>query len=281
MTRPRQKRVPFQQLAEKRQFDKIMDVLIKETDAEKLRLWLQGDDMDMTRTYSNTIMSGETPLHLIAAVQPTACVVEMLVRCMAGLYKNVPLDVTDIMGRTPLHVAAIYGSTDAIQILSNGCSPESLVTAPLIQDIWLRCPLHWACSYSKENSGSVDKIFSKIVCGKTKGATMVDAVRTLIEAYPEATLIRDRDGKTSFDLALANKADPRIIAILDSTSKLLHRAREGKKKGFWDFQDDDASLSDTEEDFFPNGFPGEISVHTRPGSSYDWESRYEYERFEC
>lgn len=60
-------RVPYQQLVVKQQFDKIMDVLLKEQNSDTLRLWLEGS---IPKTIAVTENIGETALHRIAVVQP-------------------------------------------------------------------------------------------------------------------------------------------------------------------------------------------------------------------
>jgi hypothetical protein len=60
-------RTPFHHLLEKRQYDRIMDVLLKERSSTALFLWLEGKIPHNTPPSENT---GESPLHRIAAVQP-------------------------------------------------------------------------------------------------------------------------------------------------------------------------------------------------------------------
>lgn len=60
-------RVPYQQLVAKHQFDKIMDVLLKEQNSNTLRLWLEGS---IPKTLATTENIGDTALHRIAVVQP-------------------------------------------------------------------------------------------------------------------------------------------------------------------------------------------------------------------
>jgi hypothetical protein len=63
-------RVPFEQLARGQQFDRIMDVLLKETSKQNLRLWLEGSLDGSHRYFESNNLTGETPLHRIAAFQP-------------------------------------------------------------------------------------------------------------------------------------------------------------------------------------------------------------------
>ena len=203
--------------------------------------------------------------------------VELLVQRMDSFSSNVPLDVTDSLGRTPLHVAAACGSTEAICAFTNGYSPKFFVTAPLIQDERQRCPLHWACTHPKHRASRREKFLSKLACAKTNDACLLYAVRVLINAYPEATLIRDRDGKAPLDLAVESKADPRIVALVDEAT--LAARRRQQKHGFWDSQYGSMDLTEMESSF-PSGFPGEISVRTER-TLVCTERRFNYAVFEC
>lgn len=60
-------RVPYQQLVDKQQFDKIMDVLLKEQNSDTLRMWLEGK-IPMANKPTENI--GDNALHRIAVVQP-------------------------------------------------------------------------------------------------------------------------------------------------------------------------------------------------------------------
>jgi ankyrin repeat protein len=211
---------------------------------------------------------------------------------MTDIYRNVPLDVTDVLGRTPLHIAVLNGSTDAIPILSNGCTFGSYVTAPLMQDKWLRCPLHWACTHAIGSNGSYtnasyapDKInFSKMICTPRKVMTdMFDAVRVLLAAYPEATIIRDCDGMTPLEIAIQHNADPSIICMVEKVEQSIRRERKNIEcDSFWAESNnaETLSLTITESDSFPKGFPGEISVHTRQ-TVFTATNPFDYACFEC
>ena len=73
-------RVPYEQLVQKQQFDKIMDVLLKEQNSTTLRMWLEGS-IPRTSTTTNlpTVENiGDNALHRIAVVQPPGKLVPLL-----------------------------------------------------------------------------------------------------------------------------------------------------------------------------------------------------------
>ena len=80
-------RVPFQQLVTKQQFDKIMDVLLKEQNSDTLRLWLEGK---VPKTIPGTEQIGDTALHRIAVVQPPGkCRCYVVLLCFITLFRRV------------------------------------------------------------------------------------------------------------------------------------------------------------------------------------------------
>lgn len=249
------------------------------------------DDMSfITRTQSFVIFDTPCFRFFLFVI---GWIVEALVNCMTELYHNSPLDVTDVLGRTPLHIATIYGSTDAIPILTNGSTVSSFNSAPLIQDKWLRCPLHWACTHpiSRNKRGANDAsnektILEKLICQPRNDATdMFDAVRTLLASYPEATIILDSDCKTPLELAIEHNADPSIVRMVSKMERSVRAERHGFEcNSFWESKNGETtSMSVSENDFFPDGFPGEISIRTErtSGQSRGKSSRFDYTIFEC
>ena len=208
---------------------------------------------------------------------------ESLVDCLAAIYCNVPLDVTDSLGRTPLHIAVLHGSTEAIPFLANSS------TAALIQDHYHRCPLHWACthpigynSFQNNVTDAVTPMMCKLICHSRKVAMdMCDVVRILLEAYPEATLIRDADHRTPLEIAQYYNADPSIVRMIHHVEQAIRQER--KSWCDWDQSrnGDTTSLTITESDsFLPQGFPIEISYHSRH-VRYRPSDPSTYVRFEC
>lgn len=255
--------VPFQRLVERRSFAKVQKVLIEVSDDEKLRTWLEDDDNHTVGKSKEahafaSLMFGETPLHRLAAVRPPVDLVAILIQRMTAIYKNAPLDATDALGRTPLHVAAARGSAEIIRLLTYGCPGQSMiVTATLFNDIWLRSPLHWACSHTKEvtNRTVLQRIFMLLFSVKT--TDMVGAVQVLIEAYPEAVLLRDRDGRTPVTLAIENDADPRIVHLVFQAAIKMspHCSKDEEMDSVTSYLRDESMST-------PDGFPNEVTVYT-------------------
>ena len=126
-----------------------------------------------------------------------------------------------------------------------------------------------------------------MICQQRSNDTdMFDAVRTLLASYPEATIIRDCDCKTPLDLAIEYNADPSIIRMVSTMEKSVRTERHGIKcNSFWGSKNEETnSMSLSEADFFPDGFPGEISIHTERTTSRKSRvksSRFDYTMFEC
>jgi hypothetical protein len=192
----------------------------------------------------------------------------------------------------------MYNSTDVISILANGMNNSSLSTAPLLQDKWLRCPLHWACTHPNgrntwwnnetRNNWSEKMILSKILCQARKESVntgMVDSVRTLLTSYPEATIIQDSDGKTPLDLAIEHNADPNIIRLLANVEQTVREERQCMKcNKFWGSSNngETLSLSASECDSFPEGFSGEVRISPyRNDVNAGKSRRFKYTAFEC
>lgn len=207
--------------------------------------------------------------------------------CLTNLYRNVPQDVTDILGRTPLHIAVLHGSTDAIPYLANSS------TAALIQDQCHRCPLHWACThpigYNNQSNHMIPSSYStdsprlcQLICHSRKVTMdMCEAVRILLEVYPEATLVRDADDLTPLEIAQQHNADPTIVRMLQQVEQMIRRERVSWCDPWEDSRNGETtSMTITESGSFPQGFPGEISYHSRT-MYYLPSDPSKYACFEC
>jgi len=165
----------------------------------------------------------------------------------------IPECAHDPLGRTPLHIAAAVGChVPIIHRLLDGatCASPAFVT-----DDKGRCPLHWAC----ENPNGSERVVlpnskrdsllssSMIMCKSTsrrfvsRAATsssatgtaaaaanlenMMGVIRALLNAYPEAVNIPDKDGMTPVDLACKANACPMLIQMLEETAKLYPKNR--------------------------------------------------------
>jgi len=165
----------------------------------------------------------------------------------------IPECAHDPLGRTPLHIAAAVGChVPIIHRLLDGatCASPAFVT-----DDKGRCPLHWACENPHGSERVVlpnskrDSLLSSsmIMCKSTsrrfvsRAATsssatgtaaaaanlenMMGVIRALLNAYPEAVNIPDKDGMTPVDLACKANACPMLIQMLEETAKLYPKNR--------------------------------------------------------
>jgi hypothetical protein len=310
--------VPFQQLLKQRNFDKIKAALVAASD-ESLLFWLydtakvsppannkphandeevlaDDSDEDDDDDRGLSLLTRETPLHRLVAVQPPVDVVMSLVQRLTTMFQNAPKEMTDVVGRTPLHVAMIFRCrSEVVRFLIQNS------TAAVVQDAWLRCPLHWACTQPglaiAPKSSSPRRRLNFMNCqpkdssAVDKNDDMVLTVNALIRAFPEATLIRDCHGSTPLDLAIEHQADYRVVALVNSAAERLRISRKDIGESTKNHSDETSS---TDVDSFPAGFPGEINlIHIpeepeyEPRRSWVWSESFRmsspigYTRFEC
>jgi Ankyrin repeats (3 copies) len=257
--------VPFQQLLEQRNFDKIKAVLTSASD-KSLLFWLYDTPKVPPATKHLggeellALLTRETPLHRLVALQPPLAIVVSLVQRLTSMFQNAPKEMTDIEGRTPLHVSVISrGRSEMVRFLIKNS------TAAVVQDAWMRCPLHWACTQPgivtlKPGPRGLLPFMrsqSKDSSPIEKNDDMVLTVSALIRAFPEATVIRDCNGLTPLDLAIEHQADYRVVALVHSAT---NRLRQSLKAIKCVSTNDSDETSATDAESFPAGFPGEISL---------------------
>lgn len=152
---------------------------------------------------------GEPFLHyMLKTCQPNPELVELVLAKLGGCDAIATDDaLLDNEGRTALHIAAAYGcEVSVLQILMEG---EGRIQAS-VQDDRKRTPLHWAClSPSGVSKGSSSKV------SKAALNNMLDCVAVLLEADPSAIHILDKDGRNPLDVAKEQKADKKILAMLE------------------------------------------------------------------
>lgn len=93
---------------------------------------------------------------------------------------------------------------------------------------------------------------------------MCEAVRILLEVYPEATLVRDADDLTPMEIARQHNADPSIVRMIQQVEQMIRRERESWCDPWGDSRNAETiSMTVTESGSFPQGFPGEISYSSK------------------
>jgi hypothetical protein len=136
------------------------------------------------------------------------------------------------------------------------------------------------------NTSNDKSMLAKLICQPRNDVVdMFDAVRTLLASYPEATIVRDSDCKTPLELAIECNADPSIIRMVSTMEKSVRMERHGFEcNSFWDSKNGETtSMSVSETEFLPDGFPGEINIHleSTTGKSKGKSRRFDYTIFEC
>jgi hypothetical protein len=192
---------PFEKLTKQKQFDKITSILEDET-INQLE-WLQKGSGSAT-----------TPLHAILVHQPTVELVDLLIDKLATLKPGYfPEAAVDNHGRTPLHIAALFGCDFGVIERLSGGSQLAVVT----KDESGRYPLHCACAkrhrYRKQNKSAIL------------------TVSLLVEIYPRATIVRDFNGQTPLDLAIQSNLDEKILLTLTMTQQILNKSQSNRQYG--------------------------------------------------
>ena len=168
--------------------------------------------------YNLSLFRGETPLHILLRYHPTNELVHRLVEYLSQSAQSlgVPEDAVDMMGRTPLHVAAAHGGSVAVvKRLLQGVSAAMPAFA---KDATGRHALHWACANPQGSHGNrsarrrtTNKLF---VQSMEMVNNMVQVVKVLLKAYPESVFLADHNGHRPKDLARIHHADERILLLL-------------------------------------------------------------------
>jgi hypothetical protein len=58
----------------------------------------------------------------------------------------------------------------------------------------------------------------------------LSVIRSLVQAYPEASMVQDSQGMTPLELAVEHKADPRILELLEAIPRKVELPTTSKEK---------------------------------------------------
>jgi hypothetical protein len=81
-------------------------------------------------------------------------------------------------------------------------------------DSYGKLPLHYACGNPRGTS-KVSSFFVFSSSNKKGIDNMIQIIECLLHAYPRGVIVKDEFGKTPVDIATENRADPRIIQLLN------------------------------------------------------------------
>jgi hypothetical protein len=234
----------FSHLVRQSQYVTILKILNKES-VNTLRVWLHIHD-SYTIQDATTEATEYSSLH--AALGTSLCMhcmfanitsqrsklpppefLQALLDRLMDVYDNVPEDVTDPQGYTPLHIWIIQKL-----YLQIGCDAGALTrllavtSAPLMQDVMhQRCPLHWLCWNGPPPSSNQRENSSSKICPR------IETLRILLDAYPEATLMCDVDGRTPVDLALNYPWDTTFLSMIQLVADKVLRNRQNHNPRFF------------------------------------------------
>lgn len=127
-------------------------------------------------------------------------------------------------GSTPLHLAASrcrdVGEIQKLLLQWSSADPAS------IKDKNGRCPLHMACAslmggaFNGIPKRLKGKLLRRLSNSEGEPDTRFQVIKLLVAAYPRALVIRDSNGMTPLDLAVANKASIKIVDYLMTAIKM-------------------------------------------------------------
>ena len=229
--------ISYLRLARERRFDDIITVLTQSS-TTLIASWLQ--------VQQETRTSICECLHALCLYRPTPTVVKAVqdaiksAHIYSTIHKNTPAIavgladtdtgrvatvnaalVTDSHGRTPLHIAVACGCSFAVveTLLEDGFE------AAYMMDHNNRYPLHWACtcSFTKANSKSIRSREHEV-------NNAVKIINRLMEIYAMAVISKDNMGCTPLDIAIAAKADQRIISALQFVKNILPMKKRTKSQ---------------------------------------------------
>jgi hypothetical protein len=126
--------------------------------------------------------------------------------------------VTDVHGRTPLHIAVACGCSLAVVdvLLHNDYE------AVYMMDHTNRYPLHWACTCLYLSTTTTTTSAPKSYSSREREVNnLVQIINRLMEIYAMAVIIKDDMGCTPLDIAQSVHADPRIIQALQFVRNIL------------------------------------------------------------
>jgi len=276
-------RSSFLKLARQRRFIEMLEILEKPFEYD-IEGWLFHNTVASNRSsrpllignsdddYKLHLFRGESPLHVILPFHPPVENVDLLIQYLSASKQSqaVPEDVLDMLGRTPLHVAAAHGcSAKVVARLINGVSA---IMPAVAKDAMGRHALHWACTnpHGCENDISSNINFrrkkisrNKFIDGLSATENRIQVVTLLLEAYPEAVLIADDEGLKPIDLALAHRSDQRIIELLEKHQEMCQSSCDKKSR---------AGMEKTENSSAENDAPVSVSLQSSSAALDDMSS---------
>jgi len=237
-------KTPFLQLAKLRKFERIEEILIV-SEASDLASWLEDYSLAQEQRKAGLqAFRGDTSmLHLVMEYKPPATLVSALILRLRELKPGgfVPEDSTDQLGRTPLHMAVVYGcDVSVIDCLLNGVVT---VSPAHTKDSSGRLPLHWACANPGGRNNSSTHLIPRCGSRSKISDNMAQIIEKLLKVYPRAVTVRDKSGMTPLNLAIQNGAGHCIILMLDQA----HRKFQNQD-GYADSTGNSATAALTETD---------------------------------
>lgn len=183
-------------------------------------------DQDYGREAILSFSSSDTGnfLHVLLCYRPTLELVALTIHLMTTKNSNelVPEDTRNASGETPLHVAVQHNChVSIVRLLVKGMAG---ILPAVTKDDLLRYPLHWACEHvDARNSKSKNQLSTS---HEDDLVNLRKIINVLSRIEPMTVNLKDINGQTPLDLALASCVDEKIIKTLEEAAAKARRRHD-------------------------------------------------------
>lgn len=139
-------------------------------------------------------------LHAVLMQSPSVDIVSLLMSRISAISgEENPEELLDRNGRNALHVAMMVPSTDP-NVTKHLLGQQNEIQTATRHDNSGRLPLHYACDHAVKDKADEESQFQNICL--------------LLNAYPMAVSVTDRNGDTPYSLAMHHSLSARILLVL-------------------------------------------------------------------
>eukprot|EP00567_Pseudictyota_dubia_P006414 CAMPEP_0197438428 /NCGR_PEP_ID=MMETSP1175-20131217/5430_1 /TAXON_ID=1003142 /ORGANISM="Triceratium dubium, Strain CCMP147" /LENGTH=332 /DNA_ID=CAMNT_0042968161 /DNA_START=108 /DNA_END=1109 /DNA_ORIENTATION=+ len=191
--------ITYSRLIARQDWDAVREALSTDAGRLRARCEMEGDSSPLSSSSSPDDDDGHVDggtLHFACRFHPPPDVVLSLLELLPDSVRH-----TDNLGRYPLHVAAKWGASPrVVKFLIEGY-PD----AAGLQDAMGKTPLHLACeSYASKYS-------SQKAEGRPLREAIVEVVRRICRAAPDAVNLEDMDDMTALEYAIEADVELKVV----------------------------------------------------------------------